>query len=129
MEDYLNLPFEEVLKSQTADYKCLQRLGWGGSAETYLMLSTAGLLRGQLFAVKVFRRLSRPEWQANFLDEIKFLQSCNHPAVMRVFDNLITPMLEPDPANRPSAVQMVDPWQGLFLEAAKRSHALEGRVV
>ena len=87
MEDYLDLPFRAVLKSQAgSDYTCLQRLGLGGTAETYLMLATAGLLRGQLFAVKVFRRLSKPEWRANFLDEIKFLQGCDHPAVMRVFD-------------------------------------------
>jgi serine/threonine protein kinase len=86
MEDYLDLPFRAVLNSETADYTCLQRLGLGGTAETYLMLATAGPLRGQFFAVKVFRRLSKPEWRTNFLDEIKFLQSCNHPAVMRVFD-------------------------------------------
>lgn len=87
MEDYLDLPFRAVLKSQGgSDYTCLQQLGLGGSAETYLMLATAGLLRGQLFAVKLFRRLSKPEWRASFLDEIKFLQTCDHPAVMRVFD-------------------------------------------
>lgn len=86
MEDYLNLGFRAVLKSATADYTCLQRLGVGGSAETYLMVATAGKLRGQLFAVKIFRRLSKPEWRANFLEEIKFLQGCDHPAVMRVFD-------------------------------------------
>jgi serine/threonine protein kinase len=87
MEDYLDLGFRTVLKSQSgSDYTCLQRLGLGGSAETYLMLATAGPLRGQLFAVKIFRRLSKPEWRANFLDEIRFLQGCNHPAVMRVFD-------------------------------------------
>lgn len=86
MDDYLNLPFRATLKTQAADYTCLQRLGVGGSAETYLMLATSGPLRGQLFAVKVFRRLSKPEWQANFLEEIKFLQKCDHPAVMRVFD-------------------------------------------
>jgi hypothetical protein len=58
----------------------------GGTAETHLMLATVGRLRGQLFAVKVFRRLFKPEWQANFLEEIAFLQGCDHPAVMRVFD-------------------------------------------
>ncbi len=58
----------------------------GGSAETYLALATSGTLRGQLFAVKAFRRLSKPEWRENFLDEIKFLHTCSHPAVMRVFD-------------------------------------------
>ena len=64
----------------------MQQLGLGGSAETYLMLATAGSLQGQFFAVKLFRRLSKPEWRANFLEEIKFLQTCDHPAVMRVFD-------------------------------------------
>jgi serine/threonine-protein kinase len=58
----------------------------GGTAETYLMLAASGPLRGQLFAVKVFGRLSKPEWRTTFLDEIKFLQKCDHPAVMRVFD-------------------------------------------
>jgi serine/threonine protein kinase len=86
MEDNLNLNFRDVLKSANADYTCLQLLGVGGSAETYLMVATAGKLRGQLFAVKVFRRLSKPEWLANFLKEVRFLQDCNHPAVMRVFD-------------------------------------------
>jgi serine/threonine protein kinase len=86
MGEYLNLRFRQVIKSQTADYTCLQRLGSGGTAETYLMLASAGSLRGQLFAVKVFRRLSKPDWRQNFLQEIQFLQGCNHPAVMRVFD-------------------------------------------
>ncbi len=86
MDEYLNLRFPEVIKSQSADYTCLQKLGVGGTAETYLMLASAGSLRGQLFAVKIFRRLSKPEWRQNFLNEIKFLQGCNHPAVMHVFD-------------------------------------------
>jgi serine/threonine protein kinase len=87
MEDYLNLPFRTVLHSTAGSYyTCLQRLGTGGTAETYLMLATSGSLRGQLFAIKVFRRLSKPDWRQYFLNEIKFLQGCDHPAVMRVFD-------------------------------------------
>src|ERR1700758_1315148 len=86
MDEYLNLRSPAVVKSQTADYTCLQRLGVGGTAETYLMLAAAGPLRGQLFAVKIFRRLSKPDWRQNFLAEVKFLQRCDHPAVMRVFD-------------------------------------------
>ena len=86
MDEYLNLRFQEVIKSLGANYTCLQRLGVGGTAETYLGLASAGPLRGQLFAVKIFRRLSKPDWRQNFLDEVKFLQGCNHPAVMRVFD-------------------------------------------
>lgn len=87
MGDSLNLRFQvDVVQSQTADYTCLQRLGVGGTAETYLMLASDGPLRGQLFALKIFRRLSKPEWRENFLAEVKFLQTCSHPAVMRVFD-------------------------------------------
>jgi hypothetical protein len=37
-------------------------------------------------------------------------------------------MLHFDPATRPTAKELVLPWQSLFLEAAKRSHALDGRV-
>ena len=87
MDDFLNLTFRSVLISQIGStFTCLQRLGVGGTAETYLMLASAGPLRGQLFAIKVFRRLSKPEWRAGFLHELKFLQNCSHPAVMRVFD-------------------------------------------
>lgn len=86
MDDYLNLRFRAGIESSAAQYVCLQRLGTGGSAETYLMLAQSGRLRGQQFAVKVFRRLSKPHWREHFLQEAKFLQSCDHPAVMRVFD-------------------------------------------
>lgn len=86
MAEFLNLRFREVIKSQAADYTCMQRLGVGGTAETYLVLASQGPLRGQLFALKVFRRLSRPEWRDSFLAEVKFLQGRSHPAVMRVFD-------------------------------------------
>src|SRR4051794_34493267 len=85
--EYLNLPFRTVLKAESgSDYSCLQRLGSGGSAETYLVLAIAGPLQGQLFAAKIFRRLSKPDWRAKFLEEVRFLRGCAHPAVMRVFD-------------------------------------------
>jgi serine/threonine protein kinase len=43
--------------------------------------------------------------------------------------NLLMPMLETMPANRPTAAELMPPWQGLFLETAKRSHALNGSIV
>ncbi len=46
-----------------------------------------------------------------------------------IIKDLLLPMLEPEPSNRPTAAQLIVAWQDLFLEAAKRSHALEGRVV
>ena len=67
-------------------YKNLQVLGTGGNAVTFLAVATSGSFRGVLFAVKVFRKLSKPERRNSFLLEVKFLQQCDHPGVMRVFD-------------------------------------------
>jgi serine/threonine protein kinase len=86
MDDRLDLPFGVSVDSSISQYRTLQKLGSGGTAETYLMLATSGELRGQLFAMKLFRRLSKPEWQNNFLEEIAFLKKCSHPSVMRVYD-------------------------------------------
>ncbi len=80
MDDELNLLFRTVLRSQAgADYSCLQRLGIGGSAETYLVLAVSGRLRGQLFAAKMFRRLSKPEWRTSFLEEVRFSKAAIIP--------------------------------------------------
>lgn len=86
MDDLVNLRFEETLGTARGRYSILQLLGLGGSAETYLVLATSGDYRGQLFAARVFRRVSRPEWRSDFLSEAAFLQSCSHPAIMRIFD-------------------------------------------
>jgi hypothetical protein len=42
---------------------------------------------------------------------------------------LIDQMLIVDPATRPSASDLLSRWQELFLEAASRHRALEGRVI
>ena len=39
-----------------------------------------------LFAVKVFRNLSRPDRRHSFLEEARFLQTCDHPAIIRTYD-------------------------------------------
>jgi serine/threonine protein kinase len=61
-------------------------LGIGGNAATFLMVATSGQAKGVPFAMKVFRRLSKPERRDGFLHEIQFLKTCNHPSIMRVFD-------------------------------------------
>jgi len=68
-------------------YRNLQILGTGGNAVTFLVVATSGPNRGVPFALKVFRRLSKPERRQAFLNEIKFLEQCDHPCIMRVFDN------------------------------------------
>ncbi|MDZ4783383.1 MAG: serine/threonine-protein kinase [Planctomycetia bacterium] len=67
-------------------YRNLQLLGKGGNANTYLVVATSGPHRGVPFAIKVFRNLSRPERGEAFLKEVEFLQECDHPSIMRVFD-------------------------------------------
>jgi serine/threonine protein kinase len=87
MEESLNLRFRDSLTSRSGvTYVNLRLLGTGGNAETYLMVSTSAPHRGHVFAVKLFRRLSKPEWIESFLQEIAFLRTCSHPSVMRIFD-------------------------------------------
>jgi serine/threonine protein kinase len=86
MDDF-DLAFgEAVLTESGSTYKTLQLLGQGGNASTYLMHATTGPFAGIPFAVKFFRRLSKPAWRGAFLLEADFLAKCDHPAVMRYFD-------------------------------------------
>jgi hypothetical protein len=43
--------------------------------------------------------------------------------------DLTMPMLNPDPTRRPAAAELLPRRQDMFLEAATRAHALDGRVV
>lgn len=50
------------------------------------MLAGSGPLKGTPFAVKIFRRVSKPERRESFIAEMKFLGECDHPGIMRTFD-------------------------------------------
>ena len=50
------------------------------------MLATSGPHKGNLFAVKFFDALDRPEWRLGFMREINLLRSFDHPAIIRVYD-------------------------------------------
>lgn len=67
-------------------YKSIELLGVGGNAATFLAYSTSPPTKGQLVAIKVFRKLSKPERKASFLEEAKFLRECEHPSIMRIYD-------------------------------------------
>lgn len=87
MSDALFLdPGKSLQADSGAWYRIVQRLGAGGTAVTYLVVATSGAHKGILFALKIFRRLSKPERRASFLAEVQFLKAQDHPAVMRVFD-------------------------------------------
>jgi serine/threonine protein kinase len=84
----ISLSVGQSIKSQNGNwYKCVQHLGTGGNAVAYLMLSTSGLNRGSLFALKIFQRVTDVGRLAKFHREIAFLEECGHPAIMQVYDS------------------------------------------
>lgn len=69
-------------------YEPVRRAGAGGIGEVYIALATNGPNKGVLFAVKVFTPGSREKekWKPAFMREVHVLRDCNHPAIVRVFD-------------------------------------------
>lgn len=88
MVDSIYFDIGQSIHSQSNQwYENVQHLGTGGNAVTFLTLCTSGPNKGVLFALKVFRRISDPDRRARFLQEVQFLQGCEHPSVMRVYDS------------------------------------------
>lgn len=88
MTDALYLePGKGIKASSGYWYRIEQLLGAGGNAVTYLVICTEGPHRGVPFALKFFRRMSKPERRQAFLDELDFLKTCDHPSIMRVYDD------------------------------------------
>ncbi|MBD3673581.1 MAG: serine/threonine-protein kinase [Planctomycetaceae bacterium] len=76
-------------------YNNLQWLGQGGNATTYLMVAGSGNWTGNQFAVKIFHNIEKPERRESFLEEIKFLKNCDHPSILRIYDEGIFQNLHP----------------------------------
>jgi serine/threonine protein kinase len=87
MADFFEFEPWKGFQSQSGTwYRAIELLGVGGNAATFLACCTSSPKKGLLFAVKVFRKLSRPDRRDSFLEEAKFLQTCDHPAIMRTYD-------------------------------------------
>lgn len=85
--DEVALGFKQGIQSESGWwYNNLQRLGRGGSAVTQLMIAGGGPFKGTPFAIKIFRRVSKPERRDSFIKEMIFLRECSHPGIMRTFD-------------------------------------------
>ncbi len=84
---------EELLRFQDAVvswrdiiYKTLGQVGKGGSSYVYRAIACSGGSRGNLFAVKVFRSVDREGWLLKFMREAHVLRDCNHPGIVKIFD-------------------------------------------
>lgn len=84
----IGLAVGQAIKSKSGEwYKCVQHLGTGGNAASFLVLSTSGQNKGSLFALKIFQRVSDADRLAKFHVEIAFLEKCSHPSIMKVYDS------------------------------------------
>ncbi len=85
--DDFRLPFKHSIQGASgASYEVIQGIGSGGTAATFLVVANSGALQGCLFALKVFRRLTKPERRLSFLSEFEFLRKHKHPSLMTVID-------------------------------------------
>jgi serine/threonine protein kinase len=67
-------------------YRVVDFLGHGGNANVYLVETVSGVHRGVLFALKLFREINDEPRLGRFRREAAFLLTCDHPAVMHVYD-------------------------------------------
>ena len=88
MTNVLDIEIAARIRSRSdVNYRILQLLGSGGNSVVYLALALNGLFRGVLFALKLFTRLSEKERLDKFQQEAEFLRKCDHPTIMRVYDD------------------------------------------
>jgi serine/threonine protein kinase len=88
MTNVLDIEITTRIRSRSdVNYRILQLLGSGGNSVVYLALALNGTFRGVLFALKLFTRLSDPERLDKFQQEAEFLRKCDHPTIMRVYDD------------------------------------------
>jgi serine/threonine protein kinase len=69
-------------------YQSVRSAGAGGIGQVSVALATNGPNKGVSFAVKVFSPDSREkeQWKHHFMREVNVLRDCNHPAIVKVFD-------------------------------------------
>ena len=82
------LDLEQGIKGESgAWYRIEQLVGQGKNAATYLVFCTEGPSRGIPFALKFLLRMGEEQRRDAFLAEAEFLRGCEHPAIMRVYDD------------------------------------------
>lgn len=77
---------QSVRSSKNNYYMILEFLGQGANAFAYRCLCTSGSNRGIEFVLKIQYNLSTETRRERFLREQEFLETCNHPAILRQYD-------------------------------------------
>jgi serine/threonine protein kinase len=69
-------------------YEPVRSAGAGGVGKVSVALATTGPNKGVLFAIKTFSPDSpeKEDWKQAFMREVHVLRDCNHPAIVKVFD-------------------------------------------
>lgn len=67
-------------------YSNIEPLVIGGNSVAFLIYSTSGSNKGIPLSLKVFRNIYNKDRRESFLKEIDFLQSSDHPSVMKIYD-------------------------------------------
>lgn len=94
----VELAVREFVRADSGEsYRIVDNLGRGGNANVYLVKAHTGRHRGVLFALKLFREIADANRLARFRMEAEFLRNCDHPAVMRVYDEGEIPIEGSDP--------------------------------
>jgi serine/threonine protein kinase len=75
-----------VVSGSDMKYRIIQPIGSGGNCDVYLVVSLSAKHRAALFALKLFMRTQNSERLQQFRAEVEFLNSVEHPALMRVYD-------------------------------------------
>ena len=76
-----------IVSSQETKYRLIQHINSGGNCDVFLAVALSGERKGLLFAVKVFARVEDEERLQRFLEEIAFLRACDHPAIMKIYED------------------------------------------
>lgn len=83
----MELERRKLVRARSGEsYRVVDFLGHGGNANVYLVETISGSCRGVLFALKLFREIDKEPRLARFRREADFLLTCDHPAVMHVYD-------------------------------------------
>ncbi|NBB84661.1 MAG: protein kinase [Bacteroidetes bacterium] len=86
-KEHFYLNHLQSVRGNEAWYFNLRFLGRGGNGTAFLVSSSSGQHFGLQFVLKVFHRLSSDIRRRAFLDEMEYLRTLEHPAIIDIYDD------------------------------------------